>query len=337
MEVYEPQEDSYLMQKYIKNYSGKKALDMGTGSGIQAIELLKTFDSVIGVDINPEAIAQCKKLKSKVNFSVSNLFSNVKGKFDLITFNPPYLPQDKVSKKNIDDLALYGGEKGWETIANFLKEAPKYLTKNGKVLLIFTSLTNPKKVLDLAEENNFMYHKLDQTHVFFEDIFLYELTLPSFSGITNLHLLSKGKRGVIYTGHWKGKKVSVKVKNPDSKAINAMQNEANFLEIVNKENIGPTFLFSKDNYLVYEYVDGTTFKEYMKKATKKQIQKVINEIEKQAKKLDEMNINKFEMSRPYTNVLVTKKGVVLIDFERARKTTRPKNYRQFLEFKKKIV
>ena len=53
--IYEPREDSYLLQKYVKKYSkGKYFLDIGSGSGIQAKTAIKAkAKSVLATDINP--------------------------------------------------------------------------------------------------------------------------------------------------------------------------------------------------------------------------------------------------------------------------------------------
>jgi len=323
MDVYEPQEDSFLVKKHLKKYSGKRALDVGTGSGILADELLKTFEEVIAVDINPN-------VKTKAKFIHSDLFQKVKGKFDLIVCNPPYLPHDE----GIEDPALYGGKEGWEFIAKFLKQVGKYLKKEGKILIIFTSHSNPTKIFELMEENCFIYNKLDQKHIFFEDIFLYELSQPHFFGVSHLKYLSKGKRGFIFTGTYKSKKVSIKVKNPSSQAMIAIENEAKFLQILNKKGIGPQYVKSED-YLMYEYIDGMLFRDWLKGATKKEIVDVLDEIERQCVIMDDLGINKFEMTRPLKNILITQDGPVLIDFERCRFSQRKKNVSQFLEFRKK--
>jgi len=169
--IYEPAEDSHLVVKHIKDYKFNNALDMGTGSGIIAEELIKYCDDVVAVDLNPEAIKFCKKSFSNVKYLESDLFSNVEGKYDLITFNAPYLPHDK----GIDDIALYGGKEGYEIIEKFLKDAKNFLNEKGKILMIFTSLSKPEKIISLMEEGGYVYKKVDQEHYFFEDIFLYEI------------------------------------------------------------------------------------------------------------------------------------------------------------------
>ena len=121
-EIYSPAEDSYflseVLKKNIKNYK-INILDMGSGSGIQAqtlIDLGINPKNITLVDINPKSISFLKKKFSKSKIIKSNLFSNIKGKFELIVFNPPYLPEHKYDKQ--PDTS--GGKKGSEIINKFL-------------------------------------------------------------------------------------------------------------------------------------------------------------------------------------------------------------------------
>jgi len=128
-EIYEPAEDSYLLrdvlEKHLQKNKIRNVLEIGIGSGIQ-LETLKEFKirDIFGVDINKDAVKHCKKLG--FNCKTSNLFSNVKGKFDLIIFNPPYLPEDNLEPKN-SKIATTGGKKGSELINKFLNQSPKFL------------------------------------------------------------------------------------------------------------------------------------------------------------------------------------------------------------------
>ena len=91
--IYEPSEDSYLLAKYVDKFSKGKVLDLGTGSGIQAETALKHTKEVLATDISKEAVKFVKKKGIKAR--ISDLFSNINEKFDLIIFNPPYLPREK--------------------------------------------------------------------------------------------------------------------------------------------------------------------------------------------------------------------------------------------------
>ena len=118
---------------------------MGTGSGILSETALKFLDkkNILAADVNPKAI---KLLKQKNLKAVkSNLLEKIKTKFDLITFNAPYLPRDLREPKD-SQVATTGGKRGDEISVKFLKQAKKHLSKNGKILLLISSLTPMDKI-----------------------------------------------------------------------------------------------------------------------------------------------------------------------------------------------
>ncbi len=97
MDIYEPAEDSYLLEKHVREEAYGRVLDVGTGSGIQALAAASNSKvrDVTAVDVNPEAVSSLKGKNRKITVKQSDLFENVTGKFNIIIFNPPYLPQDK--------------------------------------------------------------------------------------------------------------------------------------------------------------------------------------------------------------------------------------------------
>ena len=89
--IYEPSEDSFLLQKTLKKFLKNKnkslsILDMGSGSGIQAQTCISLgFKKTLAVDKNPESIKILTE--NEINAIRSNLFSKIKmKKFNLIIF-----------------------------------------------------------------------------------------------------------------------------------------------------------------------------------------------------------------------------------------------------------
>ena len=335
---YKPREDSLLLLKYVKKYSKASVLDMGTGSGILAIEAAKYAKKVLAVDINKVALKIAKQNAKKQNiksiqFKQSDLFSNLKGKFDLIIFNPPYLPRDKRLAK---DRQIEGGKKGYETIDKFLGKANDYLKKQGKILLLFSSLTDKKKVDQIIVQNLFKAKPLTKKKLFFETLYVYLIEktklLIKLDKVSNLRLHAKGKRGLIYTGIYKKKKVAIKIKNPKSKAIGRIKNEAKFLKIVNKKHIGPKLLDSNNDYIIMEFIQGKLILEFFKKSSNKNILKVINNMFEQLFILDKLSINKQEMHHPIKHIIIKNNKPFLIDFERAKYSNKTHNVTQFCQF-----
>ena len=178
--IYEPNEDSFLLRNFVLEYAHGKVLDMGTGSGIQAEAALKKASEVLAADINPEAVSFCQD--KGIQAIQSDLFENVEGKFDVIIFNPPYLPLEREYAgitfteedfNYVNDIALVGGKHGWETIDRFLQQAKLYLKKDGKILLSFSSLSGG--VESFMEKYGYKFKKIGEQRIFFEELYVYLL------------------------------------------------------------------------------------------------------------------------------------------------------------------
>jgi len=174
--IYTPREDSFLLEKEVKKYAKEKSfLDLGAGSGIQAKAALSAkAKSILCADVNEEALIELKSQGFKTR--KSNLFSKIKEKFDLIAFNPPYLPEDKREDKK-SALATTGGKKGDEITAKFLKNVKKHLNKNGIILLLLSSLTPKERILKIIKKNSFNHKVLSSQKFFFEILEVWEIKL----------------------------------------------------------------------------------------------------------------------------------------------------------------
>ena len=154
--------------------------------------------------------------------------------------------------------------------------------------------------------------------------------------IRNKEYLAKGKRGVVYTADWitedgKQIRVAIKEKRESSEAVGRIENEAKFLKILNKYNIGPVYLDSGKDWLMYKFVEGKPILDFIEENSKENIIEVLKEVLSQCKKMDDLGINKEEMHHPYKHILVGEK-VVMIDFERCRYSEKVHNVTQFIQF-----
>ena len=175
--IYSPKEDSYLLSIVLKKKipiilkknPNSNFLEIGCGSGIQletAFESGIKKENIFSCDVNPQAVKECKKLG--FNSIVSNLFEKIKGKYDLIVFNPPYLPEDSLEPEE-SRIATTGGKKGSEITNKFLKQAKKHLAKNGRILLLVSSLTRGLNFVGYKKL------KVGKEKLFFEKLFVFEL------------------------------------------------------------------------------------------------------------------------------------------------------------------
>ncbi len=136
--------------KKIQTNEKIKILDIGTGTGIIPIVLAYKFQKkveILGVDISTKALTVAienaqKYLESNIAiFRKSDLFSNIKEKFDIIISNPPYIPK-KMKSKMQSEIVMFEPEgalftdddKGIEFYEKIIAEGKNYLKEGGFML-----------------------------------------------------------------------------------------------------------------------------------------------------------------------------------------------------------
>ncbi len=175
-EVYNPSDDSYLLLRNVSVKPGQTFLEIGSGSGLLSVHAAKAGAIVTAVDINPDAVECTRRNANKngvrVDTRVSDLFVNVTGYYDLIVFNPPYLPSETRSTSWIEK-SWSGGEEGSEIAVKFLGQAWQHLAPGGKIYLVLSSIGGLMSVLKAAKER-YECEMLEEVHQFFESVFAYK-------------------------------------------------------------------------------------------------------------------------------------------------------------------
>lgn len=129
-----------IAKKVIKDNDYKKVLDLGTGSGAIAISIYEEGLDVCGVDISNEALDVAKEngYDTNVKFVLSDLFSNINEKYDIIVSNPPYISTNDdvcpLVKDNEPHLALFGGEDGLLFYRRIINESSEYINKKAHII-----------------------------------------------------------------------------------------------------------------------------------------------------------------------------------------------------------
>jgi putative serine/threonine protein kinase len=144
--------------------------------------------------------------------------------------------------------------------------------------------------------------------------------------------LASGKRGLVYKAVQKGREVCIKEKNPESEAGITIQKETKFLKIMNKQGIGPEFIKADKDRIVMEFIQGERILDHLKRVNKTAIKKILKKVLDQARIMDEIKINKFELTNPYKHIIIRNEEPIMIDFERCRISEQPKNVTQTIQF-----
>ena len=136
-------ETEHVVEAALKTGS-QSILDMGTGSGAIAVTLaLEMGGRVVATDISPRALAVAKenatRLGAEVEFVGCDLATAVKGGFELVVSNPPYVPSTESLPREVRDfepeVALYAGEDGLAVYRRLIPEAARLLKPGGWLIM----------------------------------------------------------------------------------------------------------------------------------------------------------------------------------------------------------
>jgi len=180
-EVYTPAEDSLLMLDAIDlwgDLKGLRCLDVGTGTGIVAIFMAKRGCETVATDLTFESVKLTLK-NAKLNgirlhVAQGDLMSHFRGSsFDIITFNPPYLPEHPSSEKI--SLSWAGGSMGRELIDRFLSDLPRVIRRGGKVAILHADYNEPHLTLEWGKKEGFDSRILGRRKLAFHELIVLEL------------------------------------------------------------------------------------------------------------------------------------------------------------------
>ena len=140
-------ETEIMVEELLQRFAASRTLrllDIGTGCGCIALSLggERPDWDITATDISQEAIAVAIENSKKtgvdnVDFLRSDLFEHVKGKFDVIVSNPPYVDINQKQNLQIElreyepETALFATDSGLKVIKELVNKAPDYLNSGG--------------------------------------------------------------------------------------------------------------------------------------------------------------------------------------------------------------
>ena len=149
---------------------GLRIVDVGTGSGCIAIALAKELPGaqITATDISSAALAVAQRnagrhsVADRTAFLELNLLGGLAGKYDLVVSNPPYIGRKEKNtlmrevRDHEPELALYGGEEGYELYADLIAQAATTVMRGGLLVLELghNSLPAVQPLLELPHWTN---------------------------------------------------------------------------------------------------------------------------------------------------------------------------------------
>ncbi|MFW5957117.1 MAG: HemK2/MTQ2 family protein methyltransferase [Natronomonas sp.] len=179
--VYQPAEDSHLLAIAAAERidAAEFVLEVGIGTGYVAEYVRdRTGANVVGSDVNPEA-CRIARTDRHVPTVQGNLVEPFQADcFDVVLFNPPYLPTDPEDEwADPLECALSGGPDGRRAIRPFLKTVGRVLVPEGRVYLLLSTLTGIDAVESLARDASFGVDEVASEPYPFERLVVLELRL----------------------------------------------------------------------------------------------------------------------------------------------------------------
>ncbi|HLH74644.1 MAG TPA: methyltransferase [Chloroflexota bacterium] len=157
-------------------------LDLGTGSGVGAIVAGSRAASVIGVDLNPEAIrcarinVQLHHLEQSVELRTGDLFEPVAGRqFDYVLFNPPYFSGRPGS---LLDLAFHS----LDVPERFAADLPRHLAPGGEAVLVLSEEADVERFLGPLREKGYVLSVMSESRSLGERFRAYRVARASGDG-----------------------------------------------------------------------------------------------------------------------------------------------------------
>lgn len=168
--VYDPGEDSFMLLEAALDEvrAGEHVLEVGAGTGIVSMFLSDRAD-VVATDISPVACMNARA--NGVQVVRTDLFAGVRGPFDVVIFNPPYLPTAEEERLHSWlDRAFDGGPTGREVLRRFVEGVGSILPPCGRVLTVISSLTDIDECVSLFEQCGFSVRRARSEKAFFEQL-----------------------------------------------------------------------------------------------------------------------------------------------------------------------
>ena len=181
-DVYSPREDSELLVEAVSDHSRVRcACDVGSGSGYVTVALSGIADIVVAIDISMDAARLTREnlvRSGSGNFAVvcGDLLTAFSTRFDLICFNPPYLPEEPGEDPLSRSWA--GGPTGREVLTRFIEELPDRLAENGEAFVVTSSLMGSDELGAIVRGVGLEHDIVSNQRLDFEELAIWRLRRP---------------------------------------------------------------------------------------------------------------------------------------------------------------
>lgn len=167
---YLPAEDTFLLGDALKDFSGESCLEIGFGSGVVLARTAERFKLAVGTDII--GLSEARKAKApRVELVLTDGASGFRDRvFDLVFFNPPYLPSE-----NVEDRAVDGGRGGVEVPILFLKHALRVMKADGTMVALLSDGGDLDSFASYCSSQGLKIEEIARKKLFYESLVVFAI------------------------------------------------------------------------------------------------------------------------------------------------------------------
>jgi len=175
---YLPAEDTRLLIDALKDLRGDSCLEVGFGSAAVLRDVAGRFGLAVGTDVID--IQGAKSAKSaKTDLVLADKAACFRdGVFDLVFFNPPYLPS-----VGIEDITVDGGRGGIEVAISFLRDGSRTMKKDGTMVALMSDEGDLRAFMAECERGGLTVEEVDRKKLFYESLVVFEIRRKPAKGL----------------------------------------------------------------------------------------------------------------------------------------------------------
>lgn len=168
-ETYLPSDDTALLIRALSSHQGESFLEIGFGSGAVLKSVRPRFSMAVGTDII--TLEQVRRSRGSVEVVLSDRVSCFRDRtFDIVAFNPPYLPSDEILDRAVD-----GGEAGIAVAKGFLEDALRVLRPGGRIFALLSDHGDLAGFQSHCSRLGLSVREAERVKLFYESLVVYEI------------------------------------------------------------------------------------------------------------------------------------------------------------------
>ncbi|MDA4116449.1 MAG: hypothetical protein OK442_07840 [Thaumarchaeota archaeon] len=167
---YLPAEDTDLLRTALSPLAGGSCLEIGFGSGTALSSVSGRFDLAVGTDVMGAEEARLA-IRPRVELVLADRARCFRDRvFDLVFFNPPYLPS-----ATVEDAAVDGGPTGLEVPLSFLEEGLRVLKDGGVVVALLSTEGDVRSFLARCTSLGLEVEPMAEKRLFYETLSVFAI------------------------------------------------------------------------------------------------------------------------------------------------------------------